>query len=79
MAQDQSFTDVDEFLAHVGRKEFQNETGKSTQLVQRAKVDGVFPDSWFWLVKPFCDSRSIGVPEHLFRGKAKLLKTETAE
>lgn len=67
MTQQNEICSVDDFLTVVGRSEFQKETGKSVQLVQRAKDDDVFPDGWFWAVRDFCKKKSIKVPEHLFR------------
>lgn len=59
---------TEEFLDRVGRADFQKETGFRAQLVQRAKSENVFPATWLWAVKEFCEARSIDVPEHLFRG-----------
>ena len=57
----------DSFLDLVGRQRFQDDLGKSTQLVTRAKSDGIMPAHWFRDVRNWCVRNQIDVPEHLFR------------
>ena len=57
----------DNFLKSVGRQRFQDDLGKSTQLVTRAKTDGKMPAHWFRDVRDWCVRNQVDVPEHLFR------------
>lgn len=60
-----------DFLAIVGRQRFQDEIGKSTQLMTRAIDDGMMPAHWFRDVRDWCVRNQIDVPEHLFRWEVK--------
>lgn len=62
---------LEQFLDRVGRQRFQDEIGKSTQLVTRAKEDGMMPAHWFLDVRNWCVRNQLDVPEHLFRWSVK--------
>lgn len=61
------FKSVDEFLNVVGRQRLQDSIQKTTNLMTRAKEEGVFPDGWVWGITAFCKEIGEEVPSNLFR------------
>jgi hypothetical protein len=58
---------VKDFIARVGRKDFEKALGHKTQVVTRAIADGVMPAHWFFACRDWCSENGIEVPEYLFR------------
>ena len=73
-----SFHTVEEFIAHVGRDNFQFMLGYSTQLVTRAIKTNVMPARWFLRVGKLCNVLKIEMPEHLFNMDFSCLNTQYA-
>jgi hypothetical protein len=58
---------VEQFLKRVGRQRFQEENGRSVQLLTRAVTENVMPASWYLGVRDWCVRNKFDVPDHLFR------------
>jgi len=58
---------IGDWLKTVGRDRFQEDLGRSTQLVTRALDDGQFPSSWYIGVRSWCYANNHPFPEHLFK------------
>lgn len=62
---------VREFIASVGREEFQADLGHTTQVVTRAIADGKMPAHWYVEVRDWAKARGHSAPEYLFKWSRK--------
>lgn len=71
MAKSPTYKTVRDFIEAVGRSNFQDSLGHSTQVITRAIADDTMPAHWYVPVRDWCAEIGIVAPEHLFKWSRK--------